>query len=39
MMRAGLRVNLAGAMQGFVRSETLGAFIEEEFRKVVASLP
>jgi len=36
---AGLRVNLAGAMQGFVRSETLRAFTEEEFRKAVAALP
>lgn len=36
---AGLKVNLAGAMQGYVRSETLRAFTEEEFRKVVASLP
>jgi uncharacterized protein with GYD domain len=36
---AGLRVNLAGAMQGFIRSETLRAFTEEEFRKTVASLP
>jgi len=36
---AGLRVNLAGAMQGYVRSETLRAFTEEEFRKTVASLP
>jgi len=36
---AGLRVNLAGAMQGYVRSETLRAFTEEEFRKVVSLLP
>jgi uncharacterized protein with GYD domain len=36
---AGLKVNLAGAMQGYVRSETLRAFTEEEFRKVVTSLP
>ena len=36
---AGLRVNLAGAMKGYIRSETLRAFTEEEFRKVVAALP
>ncbi|HLZ42203.1 MAG TPA: GYD domain-containing protein [Candidatus Sulfotelmatobacter sp.] len=36
---AGLRVNLAGAMQGYIRSETLQAFTEEEFRKAVAALP
>lgn len=36
---AGLRVNLPGAMQGFVRSEIPRAFTEEEFRKVIASLP
>ena len=35
----GLRVNLAGAMQGYIRSETLQAFTEEEFRKAVAALP
>ena len=29
----GLRVNLAGAMQGYVRGETLRAFIEEEFQQ------
>jgi len=34
-----LRVNLAGAMQGYVRSETMRAFTEEEFRKAVSSLP
>ena len=33
-----LRINLAGAMQGFVRGETLRAFTEEEFRKAIASL-
>ncbi len=33
-----LRVNLAGAMQGYIRSETLRAFTEEEFRKVIASV-
>lgn len=36
---ASLKVNLAGAMQGYIRSETLQAFTEEEFRKAVASLP
>ena len=35
---AALRINLAGAMQGFVRGETLRAFTEEEFRKAIASL-
>lgn len=35
---AGLKVNLAGAMQGYVRGETLRAFTEEEFRKVVGSV-
>jgi uncharacterized protein with GYD domain len=35
---AALRINLAGAMQGYVRSETLRAFTEEEFRKAIASL-
>lgn len=33
----GLKVSLAGAMQGYVRSETLRAFTEEEFRKAVGS--
>ena len=33
-----LKVNLAGAMQGFVRGETLRAFTEEEFRKAVTSV-
>lgn len=36
---AGLKLSLAGAMQGYVRSETLRAFTEEEFRKVIGSLP
>jgi uncharacterized protein with GYD domain len=36
---AGLKVNLAGALQGYIRSETLRAFTEEEFRKVIGSLP
>jgi len=35
---AALRINLAGAMQGYVRGETLRAFTEEEFRKAMASL-
>jgi len=35
----GLAANLSGAMQGFIRGETLRAFTEEEFRKAVASLP
>jgi uncharacterized protein with GYD domain len=35
----GFKVNLVGAMQGYIRSETLRAFSEEEFGKAVASLP
>lgn len=34
----GLRIGLAGAMQGYVRGETLRAFTEEEFRKVISSI-
>lgn len=34
----GLRVGLAGAMQGYVRAETLRAFTEEEFRKALTSI-
>lgn len=30
---------LAGGSQGFIRSETLKAFTEDEYRKIVASLP
>lgn len=30
---------LAGGAQGFVRSETLRAFTEDEYRKIIASLP
>lgn len=30
---------LGGASQGFVRSETLRAFTEDEYRKIIASLP
>ncbi|HUI43484.1 MAG TPA: GYD domain-containing protein [Terriglobia bacterium] len=33
------RFALAGASQGFVRSETLKAFTEDEYRKIIASLP
>ena len=33
------RAGLTGASQGFVRSETLRAFNEQEYRKIVASLP
>jgi uncharacterized protein with GYD domain len=33
------RAGLAGASQGFVRAETLRAFTEEEYRKIIASLP
>lgn len=30
---------LAGSAQGFVRSETLRAFSEEEYRQIIAELP
>jgi uncharacterized protein with GYD domain len=30
---------LAGSAQGFVRSETLRAFTEEEYRQIIAELP
>jgi uncharacterized protein with GYD domain len=30
---------LAGGAQGFVRSETLLAFTEEEYRQIIAALP
>ena len=30
---------LAGGSQGFVRSETLRAFTEDEYRQIVSSLP
>jgi uncharacterized protein with GYD domain len=33
------RFALAGGSQGYIRSETLRAFSEDQFRKVVASLP
>jgi uncharacterized protein with GYD domain len=33
------RAGLAGGSQGSVRSETLRAFTEEEYRKIIASPP
>jgi uncharacterized protein with GYD domain len=30
---------LAGASQGYIRTETLRAFTEDEYRKIIASLP
>jgi uncharacterized protein with GYD domain len=33
------RVNLSLAAQGGVRTETLRAFTEEEYRKIISSLP
>ncbi|HEV2423206.1 MAG TPA: GYD domain-containing protein [Terriglobia bacterium] len=30
---------LGGASQGFIRSETLKAFTEDEYRKIISSLP
>ena len=30
---------LAGSAQGFVRSETMRAFSEEEYRQIIAELP
>jgi uncharacterized protein with GYD domain len=33
------RIALAGASQGFLRTETMRAFTEEEANKIVASLP
>ena len=33
------RSYLAGGAQGYVRSETLRAFNEDEFRRIVAGLP
>jgi uncharacterized protein with GYD domain len=32
------KATLAGGSQGFVRSETLKAFTEDEYRKIIASL-
>ena len=37
--QAAAKMALAGGSEGFVRSETLRAFTEDEFRKLVASLP
>ena len=34
-----LKANLAIAMRGNVRSETLTAFPEEEYRKIISELP
>ncbi len=33
------KVALAGGSQGFIRTETLRAFTEEEYRSIVRSLP
>ena len=33
------KLALAGGSQGYVRSETLKAFTEDEYRKIIASLP
>jgi uncharacterized protein with GYD domain len=33
------KVALAGGAQRFVRSETLRAFSEDEYRQIIASLP
>jgi uncharacterized protein with GYD domain len=33
------RASMIGGSQGYVRSETLRAFTEAEFRKIVGSLP
>jgi uncharacterized protein with GYD domain len=33
------KATLAGGTQGFVRSETLRAFTEDEYRKIIAGLP
>ena len=33
------RAALAGGSQGYVRTETLRAFTEDEYRKIIASLP
>lgn len=30
---------LSGGSQGFIRSETLRAFTEDEYRRIIASLP
>ena len=36
---AGMKITLTTASQGNIRSETLRAFTEEEYRKLIASLP
>ncbi len=33
------RLALAGGSQGFLRTETLRAFTDEEYRRIIASLP
>lgn len=33
------KVALGGASQGYIRTETLRAFSEEEYRKILTSLP
>ena len=33
------RAGLAGVSQGYLRGETLRAFTEEEYRKIIAGLP
>jgi len=33
------KVALAGSSQGYIRTETLRAFTEDEYRKIVGSLP
>ena len=33
------KIALGGGAQGFIRTETMRAFTEEEYRKIVASLP
>jgi uncharacterized protein with GYD domain len=33
------RAGLAGASQGYLRTETLRAFTEVEYRKIITSLP
>lgn len=33
------KIALGGGSQGFIRTETMHAFTEDEYRKIVASLP
>jgi uncharacterized protein with GYD domain len=33
------KINLATASKGYVRTETLSAFAEEEYRKVISEIP